>query len=117
MSGHRRRTWRRRRHHGHPFRNTVLGLVVVALFAAAGAGAVAANWVLNVWHDTPDITRLRPKPQGSISTVYAGDGTRLGFISSDTLRRKVRASDISGRMKRATVDIEDRRFYRHGGVD
>ena len=60
----------------------------------AGAGAVAANWVLNVWRDTPDITRLRPKPQGSISTVYAGDGTRLGFISSDTLRRQVLAGDI-----------------------
>ena len=70
-----------------------------------------------MWHDTPDIARLRPKPQGSISTVYAGDGTRLGFISSDTLRRKVRAGDISGRLKRATVDIEDRRFYQHGGVD
>jgi penicillin-binding protein 1A len=117
MSGHRRRTWRRRRHRGHPLRNTVLGVVVVALFAVAGAGAVAANWVLNVWRDTPDIARLRPKPQGSISTVYAGDGTRLGFISSDTLRRKVRAGDISGRLKRATVDIEDRRFYQHGGVD
>ena len=90
---------------------------MVALVAVAGAGAVAANWVLNVWHDTPDIARLRPKPQGSISTVYAADGTRLGFISSDTLRRKVRAGDISGRLKRATVDIEDRRFYQHGGVD
>ena len=89
----------------------------MALFAVAGAGAVAANWVLNVWRDTPDIARLRPKPQGSISTVYAGDGTRLGFISSDTLRRKVRAGEISRRLRRATVDIEDRRFYRHGGVD
>jgi penicillin-binding protein 1A len=91
--------------------------VVAVLLAVAGAAAVAANWVVNVWDDTPDIAQLKPKPQGSISTVYAADGTRLGFISSDTLRRKVRGSDISGRLKRATVDIEDRRFYRHGGVD
>jgi penicillin-binding protein 1A len=98
-------------------RNIVLAAIGVLAFAALGAGAVAAEWVVKVLRDTPDISRLAPKPQGSISTVYASDGTRLGFISSDILRHQVRGSAIASRMRRATVDIEDRRFYLHGGVD
>jgi penicillin-binding protein 1A len=116
MSGSRRRS-RRRRHRGHPLRNGLLALLVAIGFAALGAGAVAADWVVGVLRDTPDITQVKPKPQGAISTVYAGDGTRLGFISSDVLRRQVPSSRIARAVKRATVDIEDRRFYRHGGVD
>ncbi|MEA2281865.1 MAG: penicillin-binding protein [Solirubrobacteraceae bacterium] len=116
MSGYRRRL-SRRRGHGHPLRTGVLTLGVVLAVAVVGASAVAANWVVGVLHHTPDITRIRPKPQGTISTVYAGDGTRLGFISSDVLRRRLPSSAISRRVKRATVDIEDRRFYQHGGVD
>jgi penicillin-binding protein 1A len=116
MSGYRRRAVRRR-HSGHPLRTGVVALAVAIAFAAVGAGAVGADWVVGVLRDTPDIAQIKPKPQGSISTVYAGDGTRLGFISSDTLRRQVASGDIARVAKRATVDIEDRRFYEHGGVD
>src|SRR3954454_21422695 len=98
MSGHRRRLARRRRQGGHPMRNIVLAAIGVLAFAALGAGAVAAEWVVKVLRDTPDISRLAPKPQGSISTVYASDGTRLGFISSDILRHQVRGSAIASRM-------------------
>jgi penicillin-binding protein 1A len=98
-------------------RNTLLAVLVAAGLAAACAGAVGAEWVVHVLHDTPDIQQLKPKPQGSISTVYAADGTRLGFISSDVLRREVRSAHIADAVKQATVDIEDRRFYQHGGVD
>ena len=73
MSGYRRRL-SRRRGRGHPLRNGLLVLLLALLVAVAGAGAVAANWVVGVLHHTPDIARIRPKPQGAISTVYAGDG-------------------------------------------
>jgi penicillin-binding protein 1A len=116
MSGYRRRLVRRRGR-GHPLRTGVVALLLVVAAAAVGASAVGANWVVGVLHHTPDIAKIKPKPQGAISTVYAGDGTRLGFISSDVLRRKLPGSAISRRVKRATVDIEDRRFYTHGGVD
>ncbi len=82
------------------------------------AGGVAfAGWVVSVVDDTPDITELRPRPQGAVSTVYAADGTRLGFIASDTLRRAIPGNQIPLVMKRATVAIEDKRFYKHDGVD
>src|SRR3954452_11537323 len=92
----------------------LIGLLVVAGLTAAAVGAV---WVVNVVKDTPDIADLKPKPQGAISTVYAADGTRLGFISSDVLRKEVPSAAISEDVKKATVDIEDKRFYEHGGVD
>jgi penicillin-binding protein 1A len=116
MTGHRRRSLRRRRH-GHPLRRSFAVVVVAVLLAAAAAGGAAANWVVGVLHDTPDITQIKPKPQGSLSAVYAADGTRLGFISSDVLRRAVPSAQIADAVKKATVDIEDRRFYHHGGVD
>jgi penicillin-binding protein 1A len=88
------------------------------LIAAAVAGGVAfAGWVVSVVQDTPDLSELRPKPQGAVSTVYAADGSRLGFIASDTLRRAIAGNRMPLVMKHATVAIEDRRFYSHSGVD
>ena len=82
-----------------------------------GAGVAGGVYVAGVLKDTPDISQLRPKPQGEVSTIYAADGTRLGFIAGDTLRSTVTRSQIPLVMKQATVAIEDRRFYQHGGVD
>ncbi|UGS37369.1 transglycosylase domain-containing protein [Capillimicrobium parvum] len=95
----------------------MLAVVVTIVTAVGAAAAVAASWVIGVIDDTPDIAHLKPKPQGAISTVYAADGTRLGFISSDTLRSRVGAGRIPDVVRKATVAIEDRRFYEHGGVD
>jgi penicillin-binding protein 1A len=87
------------------------------VLAATAGGIAFAGWVVSVVQDTPNIRDLRPKPQGAVSTVYASDGTLLGFIASDTLRSSVAGSQIPRVMKRATVAIEDKRFYKHGGVD
>lgn len=92
-------------------------LATLAILAGAAAGVAFAGWVVSVVQDTPDIQDLRPRPQGAVSTVYAADGTRLGFIASDTLRRAVPGNQIPLVAKRATIAIEDRRFYKHGGVD
>jgi penicillin-binding protein 1A len=92
-------------------------LAIVLAASLVTGGVVVAGWVAGVVRDTPDIGELEPKPLGTVSTVYAADGTRLGFISSDTLRRPVASSRIPLAMKQATVAIEDRRFYSHHGVD
>ncbi|MBS1869879.1 MAG: transglycosylase domain-containing protein [Actinobacteria bacterium] len=113
----RERQRRRRRRHASPLRRTLIVVATLLVIAAAGGGIALAGWVVHVLQDTPNIQDLRPKPQGAISTVYAADGTRLGFISSDTLRSAIPGSQIPLVMKRATVAIEDKRFYKHGGVD
>jgi penicillin-binding protein 1A len=89
----------------------------MVVLAAVAGGVAGAGWVVSVVDDTPDITELRAKPEGAVSTVYAADGSRLGFIASDTLRRAIPGNRIPLVMKRSTVAIEDRRFYSHSGVD
>jgi penicillin-binding protein 1A len=49
--------------------------------------------------------------------VYAADGSSLGSIPAERNRQPVALSDISPWMRNATIAIEDRRFYSHGGVD
>jgi penicillin-binding protein 1A len=98
-------------------RRVLIALGTLAIVAAVAGGVAFAGWVVSVVQDTPDIQDLKPKPQGAVSTVYAADGTRLGFISSDTLRSAVPGTQIPLVAKRATVAIEDKRFYKHGGVD
>jgi penicillin-binding protein 1A len=112
-----RRRKRNARNNGRPVLRIVALLLGVAAVAGLAAAAVGAAWVVKVVDDTPKIADVKPKPQGAISTVYAADGTRLGFISSDVLRREVPGGAIAEDVKQATVDIEDKRFYDHGGVD
>jgi penicillin-binding protein 1A len=98
-------------------RRVLIVLATLVLIGAGAAGVALASWVVNVLDETPDIQELRPQPSGAVSTVYAADGTRLGFIAGDILRRPVKASQIPQVMNEATIAIEDRRFYKHNGVD
>lgn len=113
----RERQKRRRRKQARPLRRIAAGLATLVLLGAIGGGIAFASWVVDVVNDTPDISELRAKPAGSISTVYASDGSRLGFISGDVLRTPIRSRQIPQVMKQATVAIEDKRFYKHRGVD
>ena len=76
-----------------------------------------AAWGLSVWDDTPSIDSLRPISQGSNSVVFAADGSRLGYIQSDTIRHAVSSQRIPKVLKHATVAIEDEHFYEHSGID
>jgi penicillin-binding protein 1A len=81
-----------------------------------GAIAVVA-YVLSVAQSAPAIDTLRPALSGESSQVFAADGTRLGFIQSDSLRSPVSYGEIPANLRNATVAIEDQRFYSHNGVD
>jgi penicillin-binding protein 1A len=89
--------------------------VPVAL-AAVAAGAFV-GYVLYLSWQTPSIDDLRPRPEAANSVVYAASGERLGFIPAAQLRQEVPSSSIPADMKQAIVAVEDRRFYRHKGVD
>lgn len=112
----RRDRLRRRRQRGGAAKPALLVLGVLGtLIALAGLGAVA--WVVGVAQSAPDLRELKPQDPGATSVVYAADGTRLGFITSDVLRRPIKSDEIPDNVKRATIAIEDRRFYDHQGVD
>ncbi|HEV8053522.1 MAG TPA: PBP1A family penicillin-binding protein, partial [Candidatus Limnocylindrales bacterium] len=82
-----------------------LGLV------ALGFGGAAA------FRSSCSLKSVRPNNIGQNSFVYAADGSLLGAIPAERNRQPVPLRDISPWMLEATVAIEDRRFYEHGGVD
>lgn len=112
----RRERQRRRNGRRRPGRPLFLALGIVAATATIGVLALV-GWVVGVMASAPSIDSLKPVNPGQSSVVYAADGERLGFIQSDVLRTPITPSQIPDDVRRATVAIEDRRFYNHAGVD
>ncbi|MGI8864054.1 MAG: transglycosylase domain-containing protein [Solirubrobacteraceae bacterium] len=113
----RERQRRRKRNRGAPIKRA---LVLAAALSVAGIAlgvAGVAGWVVNVADSAPDINQLKPRDPGQLSELYASDGSLLGYISSDVLRTYVQNAQIPRVLKNATIAIEDRRFYHHGGID
>ncbi|HWC87258.1 MAG TPA: transglycosylase domain-containing protein [Solirubrobacteraceae bacterium] len=95
-------------------------ILLVTVLAVSGLvlGALAAvGWVVSVADSAPNIAQLHPRDQGQISEVFTADGQPLGYLKSTVLRTVVPSGQIPHALKEATVAIEDRRFYQHGGVD
>ena len=90
-------------------------MVLGSVIAIAVLGIV--GWVVAVADSAPNIDQLSPRDPGQVSEVFAADGTRLGYIHSDILRAVVAGNRLPLTLKRATVAIEDRRFWSHGGID
>ncbi|TML46285.1 MAG: glycosyl transferase, partial [Actinobacteria bacterium] len=91
-------------------------VVIVGGIVAAGFGGAAA------FEASCSLSELRPVstgPQGGPANtfVYAANGSLLGSIPAEKNRQPVALSQMSPWMAKATVAIEDRRFYKHGGVD
>ena len=114
MSLRARRRRRRFRESGHT--KLLLAASVPLAFVLIGVLAVAA-WVIDVYNSAPSLASLQPITRGTVSKVYAADGSLLGVIHSDTIRQPVSSARIPQDLKDATVAIEDRRFYSHGGID
>jgi penicillin-binding protein 1A len=85
------------------------GLAVVAGISA-GAGVLAFG-------SSCDLSALRPVSIGQNSFVYAADGSLLGAIPAERNRQPVALGLVSPWMRKATIAIEDRRFYEHSGLD
>jgi penicillin-binding protein 1A len=108
---------RRRRKARHPVKRVLLlgSLVAVAAIAIGVLGLV--GYVLAVSGDAPDIDQLSPRLPGQVTQVFASNGQSLGYMSSDVLRSALTQQQQPRLLREATVAIEDRRFWSHGGVD
>jgi penicillin-binding protein 1A len=94
------------------------------LFIAGGIfviGALATiavtSWVLDVAAKAPSLASCKAVERGGNSTLYAGDGSKLGIIQSDQARTPISLDRIPKHVQFATIAIEDQRFYEHGGID
>jgi penicillin-binding protein 1A len=85
--------------------------IVVAVLAAVGLGAGAA------FSSSCNLDSLRPVEIGQNSFVFAADGSLLGSIPAERNRQPIALARMTPWLPKATVAIEDRRFYEHGGVD
>ena len=83
-------------------------LALLALTAAGGAVYLGSSC---------DLSSLRPVQQGDSSLVYGANGTLVGVLPAVENRTAVARDAINPWMPKATVAIEDRRFYQHGGID
>src|SRR5215213_5048092 len=105
----RRRRQRKRAREHHRRRKLVIlaAVTLVGLAAVLTAGGLTAAATLG--GNGCNLARLRPVAIGQNSFVYAADGhTLLGSMPYETM---------SAWVKKATVAIEDRRFYEHRGID
>jgi penicillin-binding protein 1A len=86
--------------------------------AIVGIGVIAgAAWVISVYNSAPSLASLEPITKGAVSKVYASNGSLIGVIHSDKIRQPIASAKIPEDLKKATVAIEDKRFYSHGGID
>jgi penicillin-binding protein 1A len=107
---------RRRRLRDSGRKKLLLGLGIP--FTMVGIGVVAAAaWVISVYDSAPSLANLEPITKGAVSKVYAADGSLIGVIHSDKIRQPISSARMPQDLKDATVAIEDRRFYSHGGID
>jgi penicillin-binding protein 1A len=106
----RKRTARLRRRRRAGLIAGFIGLVIVVMLVLGLGAGVALSTGCN-------LNTLRPISLGENSFVYASNGSLLGTIPADRNREPVSLSAMAPLLPKATVAIEDRRFWEHGAVD
>ncbi len=107
---HQRAVRRRRRRRGA----LVAIAAILALGLAAGVGGTAG---VLAYGSSCDLDSLSEVKIGQNTFIYAADGSLLGSIPAERNRQPVSAEGMSLWIRKATIAVEDRRFFTHGGVD
>lgn len=92
-----------------------VGAGILGLLAVGVVGV--ASWVFDVAANAPPLSACRPIDKGGNSILFAGDGSRLGYIASEEARTPVAIDRVPTDLQYATVAIEDERFFEHEGID
>ena len=94
---------------------SVLALLLAGVIAASAAAVVVTGpQILASFCSLKD---LRPLSVGANSVLTASNGTFLGYVLSDTHRQPLLLGNMSPWLPKATVAIEDARFWQHGALD
>lgn len=95
----------------------ILAAVCLALAAMVlVAGAVWASYS----EDLPSVDSFGTNTLSQVTKIYASDGTTLleqRYRPSGGNRTVVSLDDVSRQLQSATIAVEDKDFYSHGGVD
>jgi membrane peptidoglycan carboxypeptidase len=90
-------------------------LAGLTVFVGLLAGGAVTGRALLL--DSCSLSDLRPISLGANSFLFAADGSLLGVVPSEANRQPLELGHMSPWLPKATVAIEDRRFYRHGALD
>jgi penicillin-binding protein 1A len=112
----RRRRHRRKRDKVSARRFGILLVIVIVVGAIATFVAATVTGAAGILSNC-SLASLQPVAIGQNSFVYAADGTVLGAIPAERNRQPVQLDQMSHWVTNATVAVEDRRFYEHGGID
>src|SRR3954462_6396826 len=113
---YRQRKERKNRGKGRIGRRLLLAFAVVITIALIGAASVV-GYIASIAASAPDINDLKPIDKGAVSEIFAADGSRRGYVEWSEIRTPITWDDMPVSLRQATVAIEDKRFYEHGGVD
>src|ERR1051326_7158622 len=87
------------------------------LFRVVAAGVLFIAIVfLYYTRDLPDPNKLLTRQVPESTKIFARDGSLLYEIHGEVKRTLVNMDQISPNIKQATVAIEDKNFYKEGGV-
>jgi len=95
----------------------IVALIALPLILIPAALVAAGFTAVNEFRNSCDLSSLHPVTIGQNSFIYAADGTLLGSIPAEKNRQPVSYNGMSKWIPTATVAIEDRRFFEHGGLD
>jgi penicillin-binding protein 1A len=105
------------RRNGRHIRKLRLFVLVLILFLL-GSTAFLFGLVTAIASGLPTLDPARAQAQEVNGYVYAGDGhTVLAVLRGSQARVLVDWNEISPSMKFAIVDMEDKRFWQHRGID
>jgi penicillin-binding protein 1A len=94
-----------------------LTLVLVVLLSLAAVTIVGAAVAPTIIRSQCDLSSLKPVKLGTNSFVAARDNSLLGTIPAKRNRQQLSLAQMSPWLPKATVAIEDRRFWQHGALD
>jgi len=113
----RRRSAKSKGRSGRGHRRGALTVFLVVLACAAGAALVGAAVAPRVIKSRCSLASLKPVSIGTNSFVAASDNSLLGTIPAKKNRQQLTLAQMSPWLPKATVAIEDRRFWQHGALD
>ena len=88
----RRQRQKRRKQRNGGFRKGFLLALSIGVVAGFLGVLGLVGYIIGVAASAPSIDSLKPIDHGQTSVVYAADGKRLGFITSDELRTPVQTT-------------------------